>query len=312
MAGQTNPLKPLFKDIADAIREKDGTTALIPHASDFPARIRAIETGGVPEGLRTISVAADPPEGGTVSGGGMASDGMTVTVGAEVAASGKFSFIGWQENGGTVSDNAEYTFPVTGNRDLTAVFNEKSSRLPEGYQEVQYIKTDAKCRIPLNYSANFANTRILYDIKPLIYEGKGFIISSANANNKYFYFARTATNKVEYKFANQYSYISFDAEIADKRTVFDFNFPEKKLSIGQMSETLTLNQNTSEPLYIGNPSYDCISCDIYSLQTFDSGILTHDFVPCVEKSGDVGLYDIVSDVFVSNTGTGILTAGPAV
>lgn len=31
--------------IADAIREKDGTTAPIP-ANDFPARIRAIPTGG--------------------------------------------------------------------------------------------------------------------------------------------------------------------------------------------------------------------------------------------------------------------------
>lgn len=39
-------LKPLFKDIADAIREKDGTTDEI-RASDFPARIRAIQGGGV-------------------------------------------------------------------------------------------------------------------------------------------------------------------------------------------------------------------------------------------------------------------------
>lgn len=36
--------------IADAIREKDGTTAPIP-ANDFPARIRAIPTGTDPEGL---------------------------------------------------------------------------------------------------------------------------------------------------------------------------------------------------------------------------------------------------------------------
>ena len=38
-------LKPLFKDIADAIREKDGTTDEIK-AANFPARIRAIQGGG--------------------------------------------------------------------------------------------------------------------------------------------------------------------------------------------------------------------------------------------------------------------------
>ena len=39
-------LKPLFKDIADAIREKDGATDKIC-AADFPERIRAIQGGGV-------------------------------------------------------------------------------------------------------------------------------------------------------------------------------------------------------------------------------------------------------------------------
>ena len=38
-------LKPLFKDIADAIREKDGATDEIK-AADFPARILAIQGGG--------------------------------------------------------------------------------------------------------------------------------------------------------------------------------------------------------------------------------------------------------------------------
>ena len=36
-------LKPLFQDIADAIREKDGTTEPIV-AETFPERVRAIST----------------------------------------------------------------------------------------------------------------------------------------------------------------------------------------------------------------------------------------------------------------------------
>lgn len=45
-----------LKAIADAIREKDGTTAPIP-AADFPTRIQAIPTGGgscSPSGLVVV------------------------------------------------------------------------------------------------------------------------------------------------------------------------------------------------------------------------------------------------------------------
>ena len=68
-----------LKAIADAIREKEGSTALIP-AKDFPARILALETGGLPEGIRTISAEPNVTSRGAVSGGGRASDGPGVLV----------------------------------------------------------------------------------------------------------------------------------------------------------------------------------------------------------------------------------------
>lgn len=45
-------LEDLFGDIADAIREKDGTTGTIV-ANNFPARVRAIQTGITP---KTVSI----------------------------------------------------------------------------------------------------------------------------------------------------------------------------------------------------------------------------------------------------------------
>ena len=108
-----------LKAIADAIREKDGTTAPIP-AADFPTRIQAIPSGGLPDNVRTITLTADPPEGGTVAGGGVAQDGMTVTVSAEPEA--QYTFARWQENGQTVGENEKYTFPVFADRSLHAVF----------------------------------------------------------------------------------------------------------------------------------------------------------------------------------------------
>lgn len=52
-------LTDLFSDIANAIREKDGTTAEIT-ASDFPDRIRTIPTGIGGVQLESISIAAPP------------------------------------------------------------------------------------------------------------------------------------------------------------------------------------------------------------------------------------------------------------
>ena len=72
----------------------------------------------------TISVSANPTNGGTVSGGGTYQEGQSCTVTA-TAANG-YTFQRWTENGQQVSTNASYTFTVTGNRTLVAQFQAQS------------------------------------------------------------------------------------------------------------------------------------------------------------------------------------------
>ena len=112
-----------LKAIADAIRQKEGTTEPIP-ANNFASRILALEAGGAPEGVCTINLTASDPDGGTVEGGGVASRDMTITVDAKVNSQGNFYFDGWEENGEVVSEEPQYTFPVTADRNLTALFLE--------------------------------------------------------------------------------------------------------------------------------------------------------------------------------------------
>ena len=68
----------------------------------------------------TISVSANPTNGGTATGGGTYQQGQSCTVHATPAAG--HTFEGWTENGNTVSTNTNYTFTVTGNRALVANF----------------------------------------------------------------------------------------------------------------------------------------------------------------------------------------------
>lgn len=72
----------------------------------------------------TISVSANPSNGGSVSGGGTYTQGQTCTISA--TANNGFSFVNWTENGVQVSTNTNYTFQVTGNRTLVANFQTQS------------------------------------------------------------------------------------------------------------------------------------------------------------------------------------------
>ncbi len=72
----------------------------------------------------TIAVSANPSGSGSVTGGGTYEQGQSCTVRA-TAATG-YNFQKWTENGQQVSNNASYTFNVTGNRTLVAQFQAQS------------------------------------------------------------------------------------------------------------------------------------------------------------------------------------------
>ena len=75
----------------------------------------------------TISVSANPSNGGTVTGGGTYQQGQSCTVSA--TPNSNFTFTNWTENGNVVSTNASYSFTVNGNRTLVANF----TAIPQNY-----------------------------------------------------------------------------------------------------------------------------------------------------------------------------------
>ena len=68
----------------------------------------------------TITVSANPTNGGSVTGGGTYQQGQSCTVSA--TANTGYTFSNWTENGNVVSTQANYTFNVNGNRTLVANF----------------------------------------------------------------------------------------------------------------------------------------------------------------------------------------------
>ncbi len=68
----------------------------------------------------TVNLVAEPQEGGTVAGGGVYLFGDEATITAQ--ASDCYLFTGWYEDGLLVSERAEYSFTVDGDRELEARF----------------------------------------------------------------------------------------------------------------------------------------------------------------------------------------------
>lgn len=74
----------------------------------------------------TVTVNASPAEGGTVSGGGNYKENINATVSA--SANQNYTFKGWYVADNRVSQALSYTFKVTENITLTAVFEEQSAQ----------------------------------------------------------------------------------------------------------------------------------------------------------------------------------------
>ena len=77
-----------------------------------------------PQPMHTITVIANPAEGGTVVGGGTYEEGQACTVTATPAAG--YTFINWTENDEEVSAEASFSFTVTSDRTLIANFSIES------------------------------------------------------------------------------------------------------------------------------------------------------------------------------------------
>ena len=70
--------------------------------------------------IYTITLSANPTEGGTVRGGGSYEENQSCTVSATPAEG--YTFVNWTEHDEEVSTDAHYTFIVTDDRDLVANF----------------------------------------------------------------------------------------------------------------------------------------------------------------------------------------------
>lgn len=298
-----------FAQIAAAIREKDGTTAPI-RALDFAERIRAIQTGGGDCGFAVPLV-------------------VTVDAGAVVTAThGETTVTGTSGPDGT----ATLILTASGVWGVTAALGDKeksveievldgydtkislSSRLPEGYTEVEYIQSSGTQYINSGYKPN-NKTQTKADIQ--------FLAGSTAAAAFGFRYSGTVRN---YSIILNNGVIRSDFNTYITQTWNDVD-PFNRILIDKNGRTTTIDgisksyEETSFQcdghLYLfavnqnGRKMFTTYA-NLFSCQIYDNGNFVRNYVPCINPSGAAGMFDLVEEKFYPNAGTGDFTPGPAV
>ena len=191
---------------------------------------------------------------------------------------------------------------------LTQLFNE--GRLPNEYQEVEYIQSSGTQYINTGFKPNGAS---------------GVEISISNVTNNSVLFGTynsgwTTGFGMYCNYAQDFWYHYYsNTKIsmlppADIVMLFEkgktiINGVEKA-SVSQKTFTTNNNMYLLAGNWIGSRAEQPTACKLKYAKIFDDGTLISEYVPCYRKAdGVIGLYDIIKNEFKTNAGNGSFTKG---
>ena len=189
-----------------------------------------------------------------------------------------------------------------------------SSRLPEGYAEVQYIQSTETQWIDTGFKPN-QNTRIKMDCNVIGFNsGDAFLFGAriASGNTAFCLAADDANTRWFALYGNA---VQNPTGTCTGKHSIDFNQNVLTLDGENSTFAKTTFQSSYNLLLFatitnGNVDSQRGKIAVYACQLYDNGTLIRDFVPCIDPTGAVGLYDLVGGKFYGNTGTGVFLAGP--
>lgn len=267
----------------------------------------------------TVTLLVDPAGGGMVSGGKTVVAGTSITVTA--APSDGYTFSGWNDGEAVVSADIAYTFIVTGNRTLTAMFAVKNvSRLPEGYTEIEYISLEGdKTSFQLLDAIDCATDRLVFKFRvDGVGSSKRMLFFGNSTGSNYIYLTPAANNSLKYQIGTSSKTVTIS--IKNNILNFDLNCADGVYAVNgvTLSGTKTTASIGESTRSLGtptvNPSNQSAEGDFFVLTHYRDGEIIHDYVPCVSPDLIAGIFDINSETFIRNTmpGATAVTPGPPI
>ena len=190
--------------------------------------------------------------------------------------------------------------------------------LPAGYTRLEYIETSGTQQIDTGIMSNGIGLKADVQIK----------LTDATPEERAIIGVKNNCNTYEIYFSSGGKYISAWRTSGQAVNV-PVNYTTGVLYriISEMtSNSITLDINGNQGTFSGtlSPMYTyeitlfrlcgkyAIYARLYSAKMWLNGSLVRDFIPAKNSSNVIGLYDMVSKTFFTNTGTGSFIAGPVV
>lgn len=186
--------------------------------------------------------------------------------------------------------------------------------LPEGYTKLNFIQSSGTQCIDTGFKPN-QNSRVVMDAMVLstasayLFGCRGS--ASESYNNRFGILYTGSVMRADYGAGNGKTFPT--TIVPNTLYVFDQN----KNVCTIESTTITNTEATFTSLYSmslfgvnegGTQSY-LSSMLLRSCKIYDNGTLIRDYVPCRNPSGTIGLYDLVTQQFFDNVGTGTFIGG---
>lgn len=307
--------------IADAIREKEGTTEPIP-ALNFATRIRAISSGGgitdfaiplvvtVDAGAQVTAVNGDNTIAATAGVDGVANLTLTEPGVWTVTAS-----LGDKEKSVDIKVIKGYETKIS-----------LSQRLPDGYTEVEYIHFDGdRTCFELRESVVCNTDRIVckfYSENNGTSSTNRYLFLFTSTINKTYYYLGASSNAIDSLrvFINSSNAIFVPISTLNELLEFDIDFNNEMYTVNGISISGTSNEHLlgTDSKRIGSTATGSTLASLigklYQFTHYRNNVVIHDYVPCTNSSGIAGIFDINTGTFIKNTNTYAtnITAGPAV
>lgn len=197
---------------------------------------------------------------------------------------------------------------------ICTIYNENQPILPSAYQEVDYIESSGTQYIDTGMKLT-EKSGVELKISDLTFGSRKIFGSRTSATSNNFSIISTSSSIVCDFYNYSVNRLTVNTPITDPITI---SMNNQKLSLNTNEQVVSSYNSFTTPgnAYIFNGAgsfpagYTNASMRLYYCRLYDNGVLKKNLIPCYRKSDNVvGLYDIVNDEFIQNTGTGVFTYG---
>ena len=196
--------------------------------------------------------------------------------------------------------------------------NTIQGRLPSGYTQVDYIESSGEQYIDTGVNpTNTTNIETKVKISDIT-QNRNYVCGcySANTFNRFqISFVGDITN---YNFMwCRGTQVTRTLLTLDVNNIYEIKTNGDNLTINnqQVIASGTFDTHSKSIYLFGNNSNGTVNVlangeKMYYFKIYDNNVLVRDFIPCYRNSdNEVGLYDLVNDIFYTNQGTGVFTYG---